>query len=83
MPLRYQRRIRIAQGVSLNLNKHSISTTIGRSGARFTIGPKGTRTTFGIPGTGLSYITYRRSQSGTAAIIVITVIVLGLIFRLT
>jgi Protein of unknown function (DUF4236) len=26
MPLRYQRRIRIAQGVSLNLNKHSIST---------------------------------------------------------
>jgi hypothetical protein len=83
MPLRYQRRIRIARGVSLNLNKRSITTTIGHRAAHFTVGPKGTRTTVGIPGTGLSYTSYRRTLGGSGVVALIVVIVLlGLIFRL-
>jgi hypothetical protein len=69
--------------VSLNLNKGSISTTIGRRGAHFTIGPKASRTTVGIPGTGLSYTAYQRNQGGTGVVVIIIVFVLlGLIFRL-
>jgi hypothetical protein len=83
MPLRYQRRIRIARGVSLNLNKQSISASMGGRGAHFTVGPKGYRNTVGIPGTGLSYTTYWRAQSGTVAIVLIIAIILfGLFFRL-
>jgi len=83
MPVRFQRRIRISPGVSLNLNKRSISASIGRRGAHFTVGPRGNRTTIGIPGTGLSYTTYRRTQFGTAAVVlIIAIILLGLIFRL-
>jgi hypothetical protein len=83
MPLRFQRRVRIAPGLSLNLNKRSISATVGHSGAHLTVGPKGTRSTIGIPGSGLSYTSYQRWQPGTAVIVAIVVIaLLGLIFRL-
>ena len=83
MPLRYRRRIRIAPGVSLNLNMRSISTTVGRRGAHFTLGPKGTRTTVGIPSTGLFYTSYQRNQGGTAVFVIIVVIILlGLLFRI-
>lgn len=84
MPLRYQRRIRIGPGVSLNLNKRSISTTIGRCGAHFTVGSKGNRTTVGIPRTGLSYTSYQRSQGGGTGVVVIIIVIvlLGLIFRI-
>jgi hypothetical protein len=83
MPLRFQRRITIARGVSLNLNKRSISASIGGRGTHFTAGSKGQRSTIGIPGTGLSYTSYWRTQPGTAAVILIIAIVLvGLIFRL-
>lgn len=83
MPLRYQRRIRIARGVSLNLNKRSISASMGARGAHVTVGPKGYRNTVGIPGTGLSYTSYWRAQSGTVAIVLIIAIILfGLLFRL-
>ena len=83
MPLRYQRRIRIAPGVSLNLNKRSISTTIGRRGAHFTIRPKGTRTTVGLPGTGLSFTSYQRARAGTGVVaLIVVIVVLGLVFRL-
>ena len=82
MPLRYQRRIRIARGVSLNLNKRSISASIGRRGAHFTIGPRGQRSTIGIPGTGLSYTTYSRTRSGIVwVILIIAMILVGVIFR--
>jgi len=53
MPLRFQRRIRVAPGISINLNKRSVSASFGRRGSHITIGPKGTRTTFGLPGSGL------------------------------
>ena len=40
MPLRFQRRIRVSPGISLNLNKKSVSASLGRRGAHFTVGPK-------------------------------------------
>jgi hypothetical protein len=83
MPLRFQRRITIVRGISLNLNKQSISASVGGRGAHFTVGPKGNRSTIGIPGTGLSYTSYWRTQSGTVAIVlIIAIILLGLILRL-
>jgi hypothetical protein len=82
MPLRFQRRIRIAPGISLNLNKRSLSTSFGRPGAHITIGPKGKRTTVGLPGTGFSYTSYQRAQPGIVLIIVIGIfLLLGVLFR--
>jgi hypothetical protein len=83
MPLRFQRRARIAQGISLNLNKRSVSASFGRRGAHFTIGPKGRRTTIGLPGTGFFYTIYQRAQPGMILIILIAaLLLLGIVFRL-
>jgi hypothetical protein len=82
MPLRFQRRVRIAPGISLNLNKRSISASFGRPGAHITIGPKGRRTTVGLPGTGLSYTSYQRAQPGIILIILIgAFLLLGILYR--
>jgi hypothetical protein len=64
MPLRFQRRIRVSPGISLNLNKKSVSASFGRRGAHLTVGPNGRRTTVGLPGTGLYYTTYQKGKSG-------------------
>ncbi|KAA5938714.1 DUF4236 domain-containing protein [Pantoea sp. Bo_2] len=55
MGLRYRKRIKIAPGLSLNISKNGISTSIGGRGATINLSKKGVRTTVGIPGTGLSY----------------------------
>jgi hypothetical protein len=82
MPIRFQRRTRIAPGISLNLNKQSVSASFGRRGAHITIGPKGRRTTIGLPGTGLFYTICQRSQPGMVLIIVIAAfLLLGIVFR--
>jgi hypothetical protein len=82
MPLRFQRRVRIAPGISLNLNKQSISASFGQPGAHITIGPKGRRTTVGLPGTGLSYTSYQRVQPGIVLIILIgAFLLLGILYR--
>ena len=82
MPPRFQRRVRIVPGVSLNLNKRSVSASFGRPGAHITIGAKGRRTTVGLPETGLSYTSYQRAQPGIVLIIVIGVfLLLGILFR--
>ena len=52
MGFRFQRRIKIAPGVRLNLSKSGISTSVGGRG--FTLNSRGTATV-GIPGIGLSY----------------------------
>ena len=64
MPVRFQRRIRISPGISLNLNKRSVSASFGRRGAHITVGPKGGRTTIGLPGTGLSYTKFPTIPTG-------------------
>ena len=54
--LNFRRRIKILPGVTLNLSKSGMSTSIGPRGAKVTLGgPRGPRATVGIPGTGLSY----------------------------
>ena len=55
MGFRFQRRIKIMLGVTLNVGKRGVSTSIGRRGAHITFGQNGVRTTVGIPGTGISY----------------------------
>ena len=82
MPIRFQRRVRIAPGISLNFNKRSVSASFGRRGAHITIGPKGRRKTIGLPGTGLFYTCYQRVQPGMVLIIVIVaVLLMAILFR--
>lgn len=55
MALRFQRRIRIAPGISLNLSKGGIGASIGPKGAKLSVGRRGVYSNVGLPGTGLSY----------------------------
>jgi Protein of unknown function (DUF4236) len=68
MALRFYRRFRLFPGMTLNLSKRGISTSIGVRGAHITIGTHGTRETLGIPGTGIGYTAFqprrRRRASG-------------------
>jgi hypothetical protein len=82
MPIRFQRRITIVPGISLNLNKKSVSASFGRRDAHFTVGPKGRRTTVGLPGTGLYYTTYQKGKPGIFLVLVIIgVILLAILLR--
>lgn len=55
MGWRFQKRIRIFPGVTLNVGSKGVSTSFGVRGARITVGRGKTRTTLGLPGTGLSH----------------------------
>jgi hypothetical protein len=55
MGFRFSRRIKIIPGVTLNVSKSGVSTSIGVKGAHVTLGHGKTRTTVGLPGTGVSY----------------------------
>lgn len=55
MGLRFNRRLKILPGVTLNFSKSGVSTSFGVRGLRHTIGHGKRRTTVGLPGTGLSY----------------------------
>lgn len=54
MALRFQKRIKIAPGLKLNISKTGISTTVGIKGASVNIGKNGTYANTGLTGTGLS-----------------------------
>lgn len=56
MGLRFQRRVRLAPGVRLNLSKSGVGGSLGRTGLRVGIDATGkTYFSVGLPGTGLSY----------------------------
>jgi Protein of unknown function (DUF4236) len=56
--LRFQRRIRIAPGVRLNLSKSGVGASVGRTGCRVGMDAKRRKYfSVGLPGTGLSYRT--------------------------
>jgi len=56
MGFRFQRRIRIAPGVRLNLSKSGIGASVGRTGLRAGMDAKRRKYfSVGLPGTGLSY----------------------------
>ncbi|WP_052455737.1 DUF4236 domain-containing protein [Bhargavaea cecembensis] len=57
MGFRFQRRIKIAPGVLVNVGKRGASMSVGPRGASVTVGKRGTYANLGIPGTGLSYRT--------------------------
>ncbi|HTH80960.1 MAG TPA: DUF4236 domain-containing protein, partial [Ramlibacter sp.] len=47
--------MKVLPGISLNISKSGISTSLGMRGAKVTVGHGKVRTTVGIPGTGISY----------------------------
>jgi hypothetical protein len=56
MAFRFQRRIRIAPGVRLNISKSGVGGSIGRTGLRLGIDAKRRKYfSIGWPGSGLSY----------------------------
>ena len=57
MGLRFQRRVKIFPGVTLNFSKSGVSTSLGVKGAHVTLGHGKTRATVGLPGSGLSHTT--------------------------
>lgn len=59
MGFRFQKRIKILPGVTINLSKSGISTSLGPKGAKVTIGHGKIRKTVGLPGTGLSHTTVK------------------------
>ncbi|WP_432352929.1 DUF4236 domain-containing protein [Sporosarcina sp. A2] len=71
MGFRFQKRIKIAPGVHLNISKGGISTSVGKRGASVTIGKRGIRANVGIPGTGISYseqLTGKRTKRATTPV---------------
>ena len=58
MGIRFQKKIKLFNGVSLNLSKSGIGLSVGKKGASVSIEPDGDiMGNVGIPGTGLSYRT--------------------------
>lgn len=55
MGWKFQKRIRLLPGVTINLSRKGISTSLGTTGARVTLGHGKRRTTLGIPGSGISH----------------------------
>lgn len=55
MGTRFQKRIKIAPGLSINLSKSGVSASVGTRGARMTFGHGKRRTTVGLPGSGISH----------------------------
>jgi len=59
MGFRFQRRVRIAPGVRLNLSKSGVGVSVGRTGLRFGMNAKRKKYfSVGLPGTGFSYRTF-------------------------
>ena len=57
MSFRFQRRIKIAPGLNLNLSKSGVGISAGIKGATVSAGNRGLYGNLGLPGTGLSYRT--------------------------
>lgn len=54
MAFRFRKRIKVAPGLTLNLGKKGVSTTLGVPGASVNVGPQGVHGNAGLAGTGLS-----------------------------
>ena len=64
MGFRFQKRVRIFKGLTLNLGKSGTSWTVGGPGASVNIRGKRVTGTVGVPGTGLSYRQTLSDQPG-------------------
>lgn len=65
MAIRFNRRIRIAPGIRLNVGRSRTSVTLGKPGASLNLGQDGVRAMTGVPGTGLgaSHQVHRSSRN--------------------
>jgi len=67
MGLRFQRRIKILPGLSINLSKSGVGFSVGARGFHTGIDAKGRHyTSASIPGTGLSWRQYRKTGTHVA-----------------
>lgn len=55
MGFRFQKRIKIFPGITINISKSGVSTSLGVKGATVNLKGGKARTSLGIPGTGLAY----------------------------
>lgn len=67
MGFRFQKRIKIAPGLRLNISKSGFSTTVGAKGASVNIGKNGTYANVGLPGSGLSFREKINSKNDNSA----------------
>ena len=77
MGFRFQKSVRLAPGLRLNLSKSGVSATLGRPGATVNIGRRSVEGSAGLPGTGLSYrqrVAGRRSGVSVAGVVLVAVI---------
>lgn len=69
MGFRFQKRISILPGISINLGKRGASVSVGPRGLKTTISSRGVKHSIGLPGTGIRYETsYGEGRSGTSRI---------------
>lgn len=80
--MRFQKRIKILPGVSVNLSKTGISASLGPRGAKVTVGSGKQRTTVGIPGTGLSHSVVESASTPTSSHSVAALVIIGAIIIL-
>lgn len=82
MGLRFQKRIKLLKGVTLNLGKGGASVSVGQKGASINIGKNGVTGNAGIPGTGLSYREKLSGKSpsalGTALVWLLVIAAVGI-----
>ena len=62
MSIRFNKRLKVAPGVRLNVGLKGVSTTLGAKGLSVNLGKDGTHLNAGLPGTGLST---RKKLSGS------------------
>ena len=67
MAFRFQKRIKLLPGVTVNLSRRGVSTSLGVTGARVTFGHGQRRTTVGLPGSGISHTSIETSQQRAQA----------------
>ena len=83
MGFRFQRSLRLAPGLRLNLSKSGVSATLGRPGATVNIGRRGVEGSAGLPGTGLSYRRRVVGRSGVSVAGVVLVLVILAVWLLS
>jgi hypothetical protein len=72
--LRFRRTFRIAPGLSVNLGKSGVRTSVARRGAWFTVGPRGSHATVGLRGSEVSYTEQTSPRRGLGVGLVVLLI---------
>lgn len=77
MGFRFQKRIKLMPGVTLNVSKSGVTTSVGTRDARVTVGRGKVRKTVGLPGSGVSHTSVRQAtpNKGQATVWVWIVVV--------